>query len=369
MKDDKLNHKKKLQGLERSEWYLWMLSFLILGIYAVCIVIVAQPESWHETFKGLLRSTFIILLSGLLILTVLLCTYIIHREKVIKRVRKELIAEVQVKEMSKLLKQYEESQDELKNTSLQLIQNEKLKALGELTAGVAHELNQPLNTIKIICQSLLRDVEKNHLDLQSLPQDLKDVTGLVNRMAEIIDHMRVFTRRAESSSLEIFSIKQPIEGVFKLLGQQLAVHNIAVVQDLNPDLPNVKANQSKIEQVLMNLISNARSAVEEFREKDRRIELKAYVRQNTKGTGQKVILEIKDNGGGIPEEIQKKVFEPFFTTKRPGKGTGLGLSVSKKIIEEYHGTLELESTPGEETIFRIVLPAVKEDTKVKPVST
>jgi len=351
-----LDHKKKLQWLEKSEWYLWILSLLIIATYAVCIVIIAQPESWHNAFEGMLRSTFIILLAGLIILTALLCTYVFHKERIIKRLRKQLITDVRVKEMAYLLKQYQDSQEELKNTSLQLIQTEKLKSLGELTAGVAHELNQPLNTIKIICQSLLRDMEKNQFEIKNLPQDLKDVSDMVNRMAEIIDHMRVFTRRAENSSVEVFSVSQPIIGIFKLLGQQLAVHNIAVVQDLQPDLPNVKANQSRIEQVLMNLISNARSAVEEFRKDDRKIEIRTYLRQKSGDKAQKVIIEVKDNGGGIPVEIQKRIFEPFFTTKRPGKGTGLGLSVSKKMIEEYHGKLELESTPGEGTAFRIVLP-------------
>jgi C4-dicarboxylate-specific signal transduction histidine kinase len=363
MNYESLEHKKKLKWLERNEWYLWTLSFLVLGIYALCIVIIAQPESWQDAFKGVLRSTFLILLAGLLILTILLCIYIIHREKVIKKLRRELIAEVQLQDMSQLLKQYQESQEELKNTSLQMIQNEKLKALGELTAGVAHELNQPLNTIKIICQSLQRDMVKGNIDLKSLPQDLKDIADLINRMAEIIDHMRVFTRRTENSSLEVFSVNQPIEGVFKLLGQQLAVHNIKVVQQLHPNLPSVKANSGRIEQVLINLIGNARSAVEEFRENDRMIEIKTYLRESPANKTKMVVTEVKDNGGGIPDEIQKRIFEPFFTTKRPGKGTGLGLSVSKKILEEYQGTIEVESIQGEGSTFRVILPAVEDGIK------
>jgi signal transduction histidine kinase/chemotaxis receptor (MCP) glutamine deamidase CheD len=241
---------------------------------------------------------------------------------------------------------------ELQDSTMQLIQAEKLGALGELTAGVAHELKQPLNSIKIISQSILRDIAKRRFDEQSARDDLPEIIHQVDKMAEIIDHMRVFTRRPIDVPNEMVDLNLVIGNALKFVGQQLKDHNVDVVMELDSALPQVLGDSVRLEQVIVNLITNARHAVEESGKEDKRIE----VRTGKGSDGQTVSVEVKDNGVGIPEEAKKKIFQPFFTTKEPGKGTGLGLSVSKKILDEHKGTLEFFSNAGEGTLFRLLIP-------------
>jgi PAS domain S-box-containing protein len=248
------------------------------------------------------------------------------------------------------------AEKELRETTIQLVQSEKLSALGELTAGVAHELNQPLNGIKIISQSLLKDIEKGQFEEEELGQDLRDIVNQVDKMAEIIDHMRIFTRRSEGVPNEVIEVNSIVEGAFKFLGQQLRNHNIEVAEDLGSDLPKIVGDPIRLEQVFLNLISNARNAIEGGGKEKMRIDIRTYA-DNTNG-GSSVVIEVKDNGSGVPEHIREKIFQPFFTTNAPGTGTGLGLSVSSKIIEEHQGRIELKSEMGEGTTFRMILPGV-----------
>ena len=241
---------------------------------------------------------------------------------------------------------------ELQESTLQLVQAEKLMALGELTASVAHELKQPLNSIKIISQAILRDIDKKRFDEQSAKDDLPEIIHQVDKMAEIIDHMRVFTRRPIDVPNEMVDFNLVIGDALKFVGQQLKDHNVDIVIELDSDLPNVLGDSVRLEQVIINLINNARHAVEKNGKEEKRIE----VRTGKGSDGETVSVEVKDNGIGIPEEAKKKIFQPFFTTKEPGKGTGLGLSVSKKILDEHKGTLEFFSNAGEGALFRLLVP-------------
>jgi len=243
---------------------------------------------------------------------------------------------------------------ELKETTAQLVHNERMTALGELTAGVAHELNQPLNNIKITSQELLRDIDKNRLDTNTLPQSLGDLVEQVDKMAEIITHMCIFTRRLEGLHGEKININEPVNDIFILFGEQLTVHNIDVIKDLAPDLPKISGNPVSLEQVFMNLMLNARNVVEEFRESGRSIEIKSF-----KNNKKEVAVSFKDNGGGVALNIRDRIFEPFFTTKPPGQGTGLGLSISKKIIEEHGGKIELEVEESKGSTFTVILPIIQ----------
>ncbi|NVL90193.1 MAG: PAS domain S-box protein, partial [Desulfobacterales bacterium] len=255
-------------------------------------------------------------------------------------------------ELEDKARELEKANKELKEATVQLVQSEKLSALGELTAGVTHELNQPLNGIKITSQAILRDIEKNRFEEENIGQDLTEIVNQVNKMAGIIDHMRVYARHSEGMPKEIINVNTLIEGPFKLLGQQLKTHNIEVIKELAPDLPEVMGNPIRLEQVFMNLITNARNAVDSCGKENKRIEIRAYKIDDR----QDVAVEVKDNGSGIPEHLREKIFQPFFTTKEPGEGTGLGLSVSSKIIEEHKGRIELESKVDEGTTFRVILP-------------
>jgi len=263
-----------------------------------------------------------------------------------------------LKELQEKDEQLEKADKELKEATTQLIQLEKMSALGELIAGVVHELNQPLNGIKIICQSILRDIERDRFEEEELEQDLDEVVGQVNKMSEIIDHMRIYTRRVEGMPKDIIDVNSVIEGVFRLLGQQLKNHNIEVVKELRTDLPRIIGDPIRLEQVFLNLVTNARSAVESSPKDHKSIEVRTYQMdgQTSASDNHAVVLEVTDNGVGIPEDLREKIFQPFFTTKESGKGTGLGLSVVSKIVEEHNGKIELSSQVGEGTTFRVILP-------------
>jgi len=263
-----------------------------------------------------------------------------------------------LKELQKKNEALEKATQELKETTAQLVQSEKLSALGELTAGMADELNQPLNGIKIISQSILRDIQKDRFEEEELEQYLGDLVSQVNEMAELIDHMRIFNRRTEGMPREMVDVNMLIEGAFKFLGQQLKNHNIEVVRELSADLPPVVGDSIRLEKVVMNFITNARDAVKSSQKDHKSIEIRTYQvdGQTSEMDNHAVVLEVTDNGIGIPEDLRQKIFEPFFTTKEPGKGTGLGLSVASKIIEEHNGRIELSSQVGEGTTFRVILP-------------
>ncbi|QWR76433.1 sensor histidine kinase [Candidatus Magnetomonas plexicatena] len=252
----------------------------------------------------------------------------------------------------------EQVNNELKEATAQLVQTAKLSALGELTAGVAHELNQPLNGIKIICQSVMKDIQKDRHNPEELVTDLADIVEQVDKMAAIIDHMRIFTRRSDTMVVESVNINALIEASFKLLGQQLKSNNIMIKTNFSPELLQIKGDHIRLEQVIINLTSNARNALKASGKAEMRLEIKTYCSDNFKlpsGTNS-IVIEVQDNGHGIPQAIKDKIFQPFFTTNEPGKGTGLGLSVSRKIIEEHGGLLLVESEEGIGTTFKIVLP-------------
>ncbi|SHI84285.1 His Kinase A (phospho-acceptor) domain-containing protein [Dethiosulfatibacter aminovorans DSM 17477] len=241
--------------------------------------------------------------------------------------------------------------EELKDATSQLVHTERMTALGELTSSIAHELNQPLNNMKLVSQDILRDIKKERLDLETLPSSMGIIVEQIGRMAEIIDHMRIFTRKIDSEMpMEKIQIEVPFNNIFLLIGQQLKVHDIDVLKDLAKGLPCVFANSVALEQVFTNILINARSAVENYRSHDRSIKVKTFME------GQEVGISIENNGGKIPDEIREKIFEPFFTTKDPGEGTGLGLSISSRIVKEHGGRIILESE-DDWTRFTVLLPA------------
>jgi len=247
----------------------------------------------------------------------------------------------------------EKANKELKEATSKLIHTERISALGELTSSIAHELNQPLNNMKIVCQDILRDVAKDRLEVETIPESIEDMEEQINKMARIIDHMRIFTRRLDSNmNMEKINVNDPIKNMFLLIGEQLKTKNIDTVKNLNEELPRVWGSSIGLEQIFTNILINARHALEEKECKNKKIEIESFINGENE-----VSVSIKNNGGLIPLDIKERIFEPFFTTKEPGKGTGLGLSISKKIIEEHSGRIEIEDE-GQWTKFIITLPAL-----------
>ncbi|MBF0396381.1 MAG: PAS domain S-box protein [Desulfobacterales bacterium] len=247
---------------------------------------------------------------------------------------------------------------ELKNMMVQLIQSEKMIALGELTAGVAHELSQPLNVIKIISQMLIRNLKKNQLNTESFMQDTDEIILQVGKMAMLIDHMRSFTRISPEGVKANININQLIQLSLRFLTQQLNNHNIELNLNLEPNSFEIMGDPIRLEQVLLNLLTNARYAVEKNKKENKTIEIRTYPIDAEQSPIKKdsFAISVKDNGVGIPDKILNKIFDQFFTTKEPGKGTGLGLSISRKIIEDHNGIIEVESEIEQGSVFRIILP-------------
>ena len=245
-------------------------------------------------------------------------------------------------------------------TEQQLIQASKMATLGEMSAGVAHELNQPLTIIGTGASFLKKRLDKDGSVLpEVLLEVLEEMADQVRRASKIINHLREFGRKAEVETRPV-DLNEPIRGVFSLLGQQLRLHNIRVVMELDGALPPIRGEANRLEQVFINLIINSRDAIEQAREEDRkagqepregRIRIKTGVMQD------KVRVTVSDNGCGIGDQDADRIFEPFFTTKEVGQGTGLGLSISYGIVSDYQGTIRVSSRPGQGTRMILEFPA------------
>ena len=256
--------------------------------------------------------------------------------------------------------------EELKNTEAKLIQSAKLASIGELAAGVAHELNQPLMVIRSTAQLIERDAKNERLDRDKLIDLLITVERNTKRMMNTISHLRVFSRQSPKDFSTV-DVNRVIEDCFLMVGEQLRVHNIEIRKTLEPMLPKILGDANQLEQVFLNQITNARDALEQ-REQDegantegesrniKTIEILTRVSEDDKDN---LEILIKDTGGGIQEENMGKIFDPFFTTKEIGKGTGLGLSISYGIIKDHQGEIEVAETGPQGTTFRIRLPISK----------
>ncbi len=242
-----------------------------------------------------------------------------------------------------------------------LIQASKMATLGEMATGIAHELNQPLNVIRLGCDYLRKRVKTGgSLSPEDLEQVSAELVANVDRAARIIDHLRQFGRRADESMTPI-DINRPIRSVFTLLGTQLEHHSIRWTLDLKEDLPQMLGDVNRLEQVFINLVLNARDAIlGQSRSKDATLDTtNKLVTISSSHEMERVVVSVSDTGPGIPESLRARVFEPFFTTKKTGEGTGLGLSISYGIIKEHNGTIELETSQTQGTTFRLTFPALR----------
>ncbi len=254
----------------------------------------------------------------------------------------------------------EQAYQELQNTQAQLIQSGKLASIGELAAGIAHELNQPLMVIRTISQFIRRSLDKGTMEVDALKEHFEPIDRNTRRMMHIINHLRVFSRQSpvEFSPQNINTI---IENSFLMVGEQLRLHNIEVQKNLSQDIPTVPGDANQLEQVFLNLLTNARDAIEAKGKKEPgNIDILTRVSDND---NECVEILVKDSGEGIAKDTLEKIFDPFFTTKEVGKGTGLGLSISFGIIREHQGDIEVAETGPEGATIRIRLPTVHETDK------
>jgi len=241
-------------------------------------------------------------------------------------------------------------------TEQQLIQAGKMATLGEMASGIAHELNQPLSVIKTASSFIIKKLTKNeHIEAEILLTMLSKTDSNVDRATRIINHMRQFARKSDME-LERVKLNDILKNAFEIFSQQLKLREIEVIWNMEENLPFIKADPSRLEQVFINLLLNARDAIEALhqssphRPTDKRIVLTTSYDEN------KVTVEVCDTGAGIPKHLLNKIFEPFFTTKEVGKGTGLGLSISYGIIRECGGEIRVKSEQDKGACFIIEFP-------------
>ena len=238
----------------------------------------------------------------------------------------------------------------LKKSQAQVIQSSKLASLGEMATSVAHELNQPLNTIRMASSNISNTVELGKATQDYLQTKLKRIDNQVERAASIINHMRMFGREA-NERYELLDPGVVVQNTLGLIGEQLRLAGIELTLECDPGLPPVMGHRIQLEQVLINLITNARDAIKEH---DGLARPKIII-SSQMVDHQNLEISIADTGGGVPEKYLNSIFDPFFTTKEMGRGTGLGLSVSFGIINDTGGTLGVENI-GEGAKFVITLP-------------
>ncbi len=244
-----------------------------------------------------------------------------------------------------------------KEAEQQLIQASKLASLGAMATGVAHELNQPLNVIKIGASNLRGDLEEGFGTTEDHLQQIAGIIGQVDRAAKLINHMRVFGRQPVEPAAP-FELAAVRDGLRSLIAAQLSAERIALTFGIDEDLPKVTGHAVLLEQVLLNIVLNARDAILERRASEPG--LGGFIAIAARRAADSVVIEIEDNGAGIAPEALDHVFEPFFTTKPVGKGTGLGLAVSYGIVREMRGNLEAFAAP-QGARFVITLPAAAGD--------
>ncbi len=233
----------------------------------------------------------------------------------------------------------------LKNTQAQLVQSEKLATVGILTAGIAHEINNPLNFIqggKIAIENYLSENVESHFG--NLMPFLDIIETGIQRTSAIVDSINRFNRKSETN-LEICNVHSIIDNCLSVLHDQLN-SKIEITKNYTEKNFTIKGNEGKLHQVFLNIIENARQSISNH----------GTISINTRINEKKVNISIIDSGCGISKENLSKIMDPFFTTKEPGEGTGLGLTIAYNIIREHHGTIKYLSEPGNGTTMIIYLP-------------
>lgn len=234
----------------------------------------------------------------------------------------------------------------------QLVQSAKLAALGEMAAGVAHELNSPMTVIIGTAQLVAREMQE-----ECHPEWVGELDDIVNsglRCKRIIQNLLTFSRQDQQPATEI-DLNAEVLRVLGMIKYQINRSQITIVEQLATDVPSLTANGPQIQQVLTNLLINARDALEGVEQQEKIIDVATGLQM--KSGRRWAVLSVTDNGIGIPPENLARIFTPFYTSKEATKGTGLGLSVSLGIAESHNGTIEVVSSPGQGSTFSLLLPA------------
>ena len=331
---DNTDKTTKLQRLEKREWSLWILALVIIVIYAVCIVVVAQPDIWNSVMAGAAQPTFVILISSLFILTILLCVYIIYRERVIKKLRRELFAD------------------------------ERMMVMAHLAARVTHDINNKMTIAAGLVELLLQSdpPEEIRPDLKKIKEQHNEIVRLLQSLLVAGRQKIALSRLRQTDKYEIVDLTELIKSVLDSMRTEMATQH--VILNYHPVLVapeesiQMRGDRRQLFEGFLNLVKNAIEAMEMSEPKELTVKYEF--------AGAKILVYISDTGPGIKPEVMRNIFEPFVTTKQPGKGTGLGLNITKSIINQHGGKISAKNNAHVGVTFtvelnRILIP--KEDGK------
>jgi two-component system, NtrC family, sensor kinase len=247
-------------------------------------------------------------------------------------------------EIYRLIAALNQMMHELESRQEQLVQSRKIAAVGTLTSGIAHEINNPINNLSLTLESLIEDHET--MDPAERKQLYQDALDQVERASDTVKNLLEFSR-ANHPKLEDVNLDEVVDKTARLFNNEFKIHKVRFRKDIRSPLPALHLDKGGLQQVLVNLFLNGIQAMPKGGE------LKVMLER----IKDEVRIDVSDTGVGIPPENLEKVFDPFFTTKREGEGTGLGLSVSYSIIKKHGGRIQVQSSAGSGTTFSIFLPA------------
>ena len=284
----------------------------------------------------------------------------LNRTRLYRNRELKISSKIIAKMNEELERRIEERTEELNKVQGQLFQTSKLATLGEMAAGLAHEINQPLGGISLVCKTFRKLFQRNRLTDEELKEGLDDIDLSIQRIIRIINHIRTFARQDTFKFAKV-NINDTINGALSLLGEQLRLREIVVHFEPDNTLPQIYGEAFQLEQVWINFIANARDAMieKENQISSGKLQVPFYEKElfvSFEVEPEHLIIHFKDNGIGMSPDIKNKVFDPFFTTKEVGKGTGLGLSISYGIIESHKGRIDFYSEQNEGTEIKVFLP-------------
>jgi len=337
-----------LQNLGLS-YVAWMPSEQIVGTLA----------PWH-LIAGM-GTLAVVVLAGLGLIIWFTTQNLILRARFDESERQQDLLAAKNLQLEEEIQKRQEAEEELKTQRTLRIRSDRLRSLGEMAAGIAHELNQPLVGVRGFAELIVHSID-NGLEISQdvIRSNTATIVEQADRMVHIINHVRLFARDADNiEETSMVDLNDVVRSGTSMLMAQFNSHGLFLENDLAPHRLPVKVNPYSVEEVIFNLLSNARHTLGKKKE-TAGDEYKPCVRVTTgKATvsGRDVVtLKITDNGTGIPGYAAEKIFDPFYTTKDPDKGTGLGLSICKSIVESFNGQIQFDTVENEGTSFEIVFP-------------
>ena len=249
---------------------------------------------------------------------------------------------------------------ERKNIESQLFHSERLASLGEMASAMAHEINQPLNTLSLIVDNMILEASKKEiLSKEYFEKKSTKIFESIRRIRDTIDHVRVFSRSSIQNPPASFDVNKSIVNALSLMNEQLKQNGINLMFSPTEDMPWLIGNTFELEQVIINLLSNARDALLEKGHQVKAV-TPMFIEIRTHCDEQNIVIEVEDNGIGIKSEHIDQIMLPFFSTKEAGKGTGLGLSITYGIVKNMNGDIRIQSEVMKGTTLTIILPINKD---------